>query len=123
MIKDFFRAYWKTFVLWIILIVLTIVLRMTGMDVHILGAIMFIVGIFTHAFSELISLITLIPVVGPAIVRIISLPFFLLLNFLSYIFSYFVISRSGQKGLFSTKIVGTAFIVGVLVGYILGRLL
>ncbi len=101
----------------------TIILRMTGMDAHILGAIVFIAGILTHAFSELIGLIALIPVIGTPIVRIISLPFFLLLNFLSYIFSYFVISKSGQKGLFSTKIVGTAFIVGVLMGYILGRLL
>ncbi len=122
-IKHFFKVYWKTFLLWIFLVIVAIVLRTTGMDTHILTAIMFIVGILTHAFTELISLISLIPVIGPPLVKIISLPFFIIINFLSYVFSYFVVSRSGQKGLFSSKIVGTAFIIGLLMGYILGRLL
>jgi len=81
-----------------------------------------VVGLVTNAFAWLLGLIALVPVIGPLIVTALTAGFVLLLNAVGSIVSFIAIKRGYAKEVLSLKGLTVAVIIGVVVGFVLGKL-
>jgi len=95
-------------------------------DKILITAILALVGIsiemFSQAFTYALTLIQAIPYVGPVVARVITWPIFVTLNVLAYFVSLVVIRFKGIAMVKDARILTTVFIIGILFGFILGRL-
>ena len=92
------------------------------LDVRIITIITITIGYITNFFSSLLLLIGLIPIIGPMIIKIFTLPTFWLINGLSYFTSAYAIQKGYGEILFKQKIVILILLLGVVIGYILGNI-
>lgn len=81
-----------------------------------------IFGIVSNAFAGLAGLIAMIPVVGPLIVKVLSLPIFWLLNAGGYYISVIAIKRDYSRDVINYRIATIIFLVGFAVGFVLAKL-
>jgi hypothetical protein len=82
-----------------------------------------LVGFLSHAFAWLLGMIALVPVVGPLLVKVLSIGFIWLLNAIGYLVSYIAIRRGYSKDALTYRGLTIALIVGIVIGFVLGRLL
>ena len=82
-----------------------------------------VVGLVTNAFIWLLGLVGLVPVVGPFVVGLVTTGFLLLINAVSSIISYIAIKRGYTRDMLTFKGVTIALIIGVAIGFIIGRLI
>jgi len=73
------------------------------------------VGLVSNAFAWLLGLITLVPIVGPLIVKILSIGFIWLLNAVGYLVSYIAIRRGYSKDVLTYRGLTVAVIIGIVV--------
>ena len=64
-----------------------------GVDRRVIAGVLFVVGLLSNAFAWLLGLIAVVPVVGPLIVKVLSIGFIWLLNALGYLVSFIAIRR------------------------------
>ena len=122
-IRDFLRAYWLSFV------VVGGLAAMVGVGLHyqvnlkVLALVTLIAGFITNGFVALATLTALIPVVGPLLVKLLSLPIFYLFNSLGYFLSLLAIKKGYGTEVVSYRLITVMFLVGVVIGYVIGNLL
>ena len=92
-------------------------------DETVIGGIVVIFGIITQAFAGLIGMISLIPFVGPILAKVLALPVFWLINALGYFVSIIAIRRGYSKEVLNYRILTVIFLVGIVMGFILGKIL
>jgi len=80
------------------------------------------VGLVSNAFAWLLGLITLVPIIGPLIAKILSIGFIWLLNAVGYLVSYIAIRRGYSKDVLTYRGLTVAVIIGIVVGFVLGKL-
>ena len=73
------------------------------------------------AFAWLMGLVALLPFIGPLIVKVLSIGFIWLLNAVGYLVSFVAIKRGYSKDVLTYRGLTIAVIVGIIVGYILGK--
>jgi len=122
-IRDFFLAFWKTIVVWIIIGVFVTVALHYEVDKTIIGVIVVVFGLVTQAFVGLISIVALIPFAGPLIAKLLALPFFWLINALGYFVSVLAIKKGYSKDVLNYRVLTVVLLTGVVIGYILGKLI
>jgi hypothetical protein len=131
-IKDFIFAYKKLLIILVGVAIFAIAANYFGVDKSIITGVVVIIGFITHAFTMVLSVISLVPIIGPIIVSIVSLPVFLVLNGLGYIVTFLAFRRGLKKGedtreimtqSLLSRVITISFMVGVVIGFILGRLL
>ena len=97
----------------------------THLDAFLITVIVALVGIvvdlFTNTFTYLLALIQSIPYIGPMIASIITWPIFVTLNVVAYFVSLVVIRFKGISMVKDARIITTIFLIGLLLGFILGR--
>ena len=81
------------------------------------------VGLISNAFVWLLGIIALVPVIGPIIVKVLSIGFIWLLNAVGYLVSYIAIRRGYSKDVLTYRGITIATIIGIVIGFVLGRLL
>lgn len=81
------------------------------------------VGLLSNAFAWLLGLIALVPIIGPIIVKILSIGFIWLLNAVGYLVSYIAIRRGYSKDVLTYRGLTVAVIIGIVTGFVLGKLL
>ena len=81
-----------------------------------------VVGLLSNAFAWLLGLIALVPVIGPLIVKVLSVGFIWLLNGVGYLVSFIAIKRGYSKDVLTYRGLTLAVIIGIVIGFILGRL-
>lgn len=81
------------------------------------------VGLISNAFVWLLGVIALVPVIGPVIVKILSIGFIWLLNAIGYLVSYVAIRRGYSKDVLTYRGLTIAVIIGIVIGFVLGKLL
>jgi hypothetical protein len=81
------------------------------------------VGLLSNAFAWLLGLIALVPVIGPIIVKVLSIGFIWLLNAVGYLVAYIAIRRGYSKDVLTYRGLTIAVIIGIVIGFVLGRLL
>ena len=122
-LKDFFRVFWKTIIIWILIGLFIVIALHYQVDEKIIGGIVLLVGIITQAFSGLVGIISLIPFIGPLLVKILALPLFWLINALGYFVSVVAIKRGYSKDVLNYRILTIVLLTGIIIGYILGKII
>lgn len=82
-----------------------------------------LVGFYSGLVGWLLSVITLVPIIGPILVKILTMSFIWLLNAVGYLVSYIAIKRGYSKDVISYRGITIALLVGIVVGYVLGHFL
>ena len=82
-----------------------------------------LVGFYSGLVGWLLGIITLVPIIGPILVKILTMSFIWLLNAVGYLVSYIAIKRGYSKDVISYRGVTIALLVGIVIGYVLGHFL
>lgn len=122
-VKDFFRAFGKTILIWVIIALIIIVGIYFDVDKTVLGGVVVIFGLITQAFIGLVGLISLVPIIGPIIAKVLALPVFWLINSLGYFISIIAIRKGYSKTVMNYRVLTVVLLVGVVIGFILGKFL
>lgn len=97
-----------------------------GLHYHVDGRVIaggvFVVGILSNAFAWLLGVIAIVPVVGPLIVKVLSIGFIWLLNAVGYLISFIAIRRGYSKDVLTYRGLTVAVIIGIVIGYVMGKL-
>ena len=91
------------------------------LDVRFIAIITIIIGYITNFFSSLLLMIGVIPIIGPMIVKILTLPIFWLINGLSYFTSAYAIQKGYGKVIFKQRILILILLFGMVLGYVIGN--
>ena len=113
----------KIIIAWIILILLLVLGLHFHLDAKIIGIVLVVVGFFTQAFSGLLIIIGFIPILGPFIVQILTLPIFWIINGIGYLASIVAIKKGHGTEVITYRILTIVFLFGIIFGYVLGRLI
>ena len=116
-------SYRKKIVIWIIAGGLIFAASYYGIDKKLIVFTAFIVGVFTEIFAGIGVLVAAIPVVGPMIVKIVSIPIFWILNALGTLVSGIAIKKGYATELAKGRIMTLALLIGMIIGYIIGNLI
>jgi len=121
-LKDFFLAFWKTILLWLLIGIFIAVALHYKVDKSIIGGSVVVFGIITQAFIGLLNIIGLIPLIGPIAAKILALPLFWLINALGYFVSIIAIKRGYSKEVINYRILTVVLLVGIVIGFVIGKL-
>jgi hypothetical protein len=77
----------------------------------------------SHALAALVGVITVVPIIGPLLVKILSIPIIWLLNSIGYLVSVMAIKRGYSKDVLTYRGLTIALITGIVLGYIIGKLI
>jgi len=111
-----------------ILIMISVFYALTylGVDRILSTAIVALLGIFMEVarqvFSQAIFIIQSIPYIGPIVAKVIVWPFFITINAVAYLVTLTFIRIRGVKEVTNAKLLTTVFLIGMLLGFILGRI-
>ncbi len=64
-----------------------------GVDKRVIAGVIFLLGLLSNAFTWLLGIIALVPLIGPLIVKALSLSIIWILNALGYLVSVVAIKR------------------------------
>jgi hypothetical protein len=110
-----------------ILVMISIFYGLTyfGVDKILSTAIVALLGIFMEiarqVFSQVIFIIQSIPYIGPIIAKVVVWPFFITINGIAYLVTLTFIRVRGVKEVANAKLLTAVFLIGILLGFILGR--
>lgn len=100
--------------------------KYSDIDKILVTAIFALIGItvemFSHIFTYFLTLVQSIPYIGPLIAKLITWPIFVTLNITAYFVSLIVIRFKGIAMVKDARILTTIFLIGLLAGFILGRI-
>jgi hypothetical protein len=94
-----------------------------NVDRSVIAGTVLVIGLLSNAFAWLLGIITLVPIIGPLIVKVLSIGFIWLLNAVGYLVSYIAIRRGYSKDVLTYRGLTVAIIIGIVIGFVLGRLL
>ena len=121
--KKFFKNYKFHILLWILIGVSVVVALQYGVDEKIVVFTTLILGIFTQVFAGLGALIAMIPIIGPILIKIITIPFFWMINALGHGVSIVAIKKGYTNELVKSRVLTIALLIGIVLGYIMGNLI
>ena len=116
-------SYRRKIVIWIIAGGLIFAASYYGIDKKLIVFTAFIIGVFTEIFAGIGILVAAIPVVGPMIIKIVSIPIFWILNALGTLVSGIAIKKGYATELAKGRIMTLALLIGMIIGYIIGNLI
>ena len=120
---SFFKNYKFHILLWILIGVAVVVALQYGVDEKIVVFTTLILGIFTQVFAGLGALIAMIPIIGPILIKVITIPFFWMINALGHGVSIVAIKKGYTDELVKSRVLTIALLIGIVLGYIMGNLL
>ena len=120
---DFLRTFRKTLLIWILIIAFVLIGIYFGVPKKFLGGVIITVGWVTGAFAGLMAMIALVPLIGPIIVSVLSLPVIWLLNGLGYFVSIVAIKKGYSKEVVNSRVLTVVLLVGIVIGYVLSKLI
>ena len=121
-IKDFILAFWKTIVVWIIIGVFVAVALHYEIDKAVIGGVVVIFGLITQAFIGLVSIVALVPFIGPIVAKLLALPIFWMINALGYFVSIVAIKKGYSKDVLNYRVLTIVLLIGIVIGYTIGKL-
>ena len=120
--KKFFKQYKFHLVLWLFIAGAIVLSLQYGIDQKIVVLSTVILGVFTQVFAGLGALIAMVPIIGPFLVKIVTIPFFWLMNGVGYFSSAYAIKKGKQRELLKHRLINIVLLIGIIIGYILGHL-
>ena len=120
--KSLLNLYYKKIIFWILLTAAFIFSTNYGIDKKIIVFIAFVISVFTEVFVGLSALVATIPVVGPMIIKIVTIPVFWIFNAMGTLVSGLAIKKGYATELARGRVLTLALLVGTILGYIIGNL-
>jgi hypothetical protein len=93
-----------------------------NVDRSVIAGSVIVVGLLSNAFAWLLGIIAWVPIIGPLIVKVLSIGFIWLLNAVGYLVSYIAIRRGYSKDVLTYRGLTVAIIIGIVIGFVLGKL-
>lgn len=94
-----------------------------NVDHRVIAGSVVVIGLLSNAFAWLAGIIALVPVIGPLIVKVLSVGFIWLLNAIGYLVAYVAIRRGYSRDVLTYRGLTIALIIGIVIGYVLGKLI
>jgi hypothetical protein len=94
-----------------------------NVDARVIAGIVFVIGVVSNAFAWLLGIIALVPVIGPFVVKVLSVGVIWLLNAVGYLVSFIAIRRGYSRDVLTYRGLTIALIIGIVIGYVLGKLI
>ncbi|MFP5381684.1 MAG: hypothetical protein ACLGG4_05415 [Gammaproteobacteria bacterium] len=114
---------WKVMLsLWLAIAALVALGLHYNVDRSVIAGSVVVVGLVSNAFAWLLGIIALVPVIGPIIVKVLSIGFIWLINAVGYLVSYIAIRRGYSKDVLTYRGLTVAVIIGIVIGFVLGKL-
>lgn len=120
---EYLYKYRKRALIWLAIIIFAVVGISSGWDKKAIAFLVLIFGLITQAFIGIIGLISLVPVIGPILGKVLALPFFWILNSIGYFLSIIAIKRGYSKTVLDYRVLTIVFLSGIALGFIIGKLL
>ncbi|MBM4162296.1 MAG: M23 family metallopeptidase [Ignavibacteria bacterium] len=95
--RRFITNYQFSLLAWLLIAILVIAGFHFGVDKKVIAFVVLLVGIIGQAFAALIAWIALIPIAGPILAQVLSMPFVWTLNGIGYLLSISAIKRGYSK--------------------------
>lgn len=92
------------------------------LDGRVIAGSVFVVGMLSNAFAWALGVVALVPLVGPLVVKVLSIGFIWLVNAVGYLVSFIAIRRGYSKDVLTYRGLTIALIIGIVIGYVLGKL-
>ncbi len=93
-----------------------------NIDHRVIAGSVVLIGILSNAFAWLVGVIALVPVIGPLVVKVLSIGFIWLLNAVGYLVAYVAIRRGYSRDVLTYRGLTISLIIGIVIGYVLGKL-
>jgi thiopurine S-methyltransferase len=93
-----------------------------NVDVKLAASGVVLAGFYTGVVSWLLSMITMVPIIGPLLVKVLTMSFIWLLNAIGYLVAYIAIKRGYSKDVLTYRGITIALMIGLVMGYVLGSL-
>lgn len=122
-LKSFYIKYKYAIIAWLAMGIVCVLGYAFGIDKHVVGGVVILVGVIGQAFAALIAWIGFVPIVGPIIAKVLALPFIWLINGIGYLASFVAIKRGYSKTVLNHRVITVALLIGITIGYILGKLI
>ena len=106
-----------------ILLLIVLIGLFLGLDARIVAALAALFGLLSNTFAGLAALIALVPWAGPIIVKVLSLPIIWLMNGAGYFTAIFLAKRGHSRSVVDSRILTVVLLVGIIIGYILGKII
>ncbi|NUM80257.1 hypothetical protein HUU42_05570 [bacterium] len=123
---EFFMDWKKMVVVWIILLAVVVLGLYLEWDKEIVGGTLLLVGIVSSAFSWLgagiLSVIGLVPFIGPMLVTILSSSVLWIINGLGYFVSVIAIKAGHGKAVLNYRLLVIVFLSGLVTGYVIAKI-
>ena len=120
---SFIKQYKFHIFLWVLIGVAVAVALQYGVDEKIVVFTTLILGIFTQVFAGLGALIAMIPIIGPILIKVVTIPFFWMINALGHGGSIVAIKKGYSNELVKSRVLTIALLIGIVLGYIMGNLI
>ena len=123
--NPFGKFNWKDWRIMLPVFLVLAVLIYLGYRYHLDHKVIFgstvLIGLLSGAFSWLVGVLGLIPLIGPILVKILSIGLIWLLNAIGYVISYIAIKRGYSKDVLTYRGLTIALIIGIVIGYIIAQ--
>ncbi|WP_020182476.1 hypothetical protein [Methylotenera sp. 1P/1] len=123
----FGKFRWKDWRMMLPVLLLLAVLIYLGnhyhIDYKIIAGGAVVIGLISGVFAWLVGMVGLVPIIGPLVVKVLSLSVIWLLNALGYIVSYVAIRRGYSQDVLTYRGLTIALIIGIVIGFVLGSML
>ena len=120
---SFFKHYKFHILLCVLIGVAVVVALEYGVDEKIVVFTTLVLGIFTQVFAGLGALIAMIPILGPILIKVVTIPFFWMINALGHGVSIVAIKKGYTDELVKSRVLTIALLIGIVLGYIMGNLI
>ena len=121
-IKSFFNSHGKQILILITITIMVFIALKYEIDTKMVVFSTVILGVFTQAFAGLAALIATLPVIGPLIVKIFTIPIFWVLNSMGYFVGAVAVKKGYGSEFTKSRVLTLALLVGIILGYIIGLL-
>ena len=121
--KTLLKIFYKKILFWVFLAIIVTFAIDYGVDKKIIVFSAFIISVFTEAFVGLSAIIAAVPIVGPMIIKIVTLPIFWVFNAMGTLVSGLAIKKGYATELARGRILTLALLIGMIIGYIIGNLI
>ncbi len=82
-----------------------------------------VIGLLSGVFAWLVGVIGLVPIIGPLVIKVLSLSVIWLLNGIGYLVAYVAIRRGYSQDVLTYRGLTIALIIGIVIGFVLGSVL
>ena len=117
------KFYQKKILLGICITCLVSIALYYGIDKKLIVFTAFILSVFTEIFVGFGIIIGAIPIIGPMIIKLVTIPIFWMFNAMGTLISGIAIKRGYATEMAKGRILTLALLIGIIIGYIIGNLI